>query len=109
MTTNSSYNMLISVSLRADGSRECVRLFPQRVGYTVPDLILDLGGGGARNDAGGTCSLLAGGDQAQDPDFAIGIIEIAAAVSAVHGRTNPRHLISSLYYSGVLEIGREQF
>src|SRR3954452_14369935 len=109
MTTNSSYNMLISASLRADRSRECARLFSQRIGYTVPDLILDLGGGGARNDAGGSFALLAGGDQAQNPDFAIGVIEIATAVSAGHGWTDSRHLISSLYHSGALEVGGEQF
>src|SRR4051812_49537335 len=58
MTTNSSYNMLNLASLPADGSRECARLFAQRTGYTVPDLILDLSGGGARNDAGGAGSLV---------------------------------------------------
>src|SRR4051795_1186748 len=108
MTTNSSYNMLNLASLPADGSRECARLFAQRTGYTVPDLILDLSGGGARNDAGGTGSLVAARDEAQDPDFAIGVIEIAAAVASVHGRTDPRHLISSLHHSGVLELGGEQ-
>src|SRR3954452_17832328 len=109
MTTNSSYNMLNLASLPADGSRECARLFAQRTGYTVPDLILDLRGGGARNDVGGTGSLVAPRDEAQDPDFAIGVIEIAAAVASVHGRTNPRHLISGLYHSGALELARQQF
>src|SRR5436305_5673848 len=109
MATNSSYNMLILASLRPDGSRECARLFPQRIGYTVPDLILDLGGGRARNDAGRAFSLPAGRDQAQDPDFAIGVIEIAAAVASGDGRTDPRHLISSLYHSGTLELAGEQF
>src|SRR4051812_5614268 len=68
-------------------------LFPQRLGDRSPDLILDLGRGRIGDDRGGTGALLAGLDQAQNPDLALGVIKIAAAVMPRHRRPDAGHLV----------------
>src|ERR1700682_1966653 len=79
---------------RNDGNQAgSTRLFPQRISDPSPDLILDFGRGRARDDGGGAGALVAGLDQPQDPDLAIGVIEIAAAVAPGHGETDAGHLI----------------
>ena len=58
-------------------------LFSERFGNRSPDLILYFGCRRAWNGLGGIAALLARLDQPQHPDFAVGIIEVAAAIAAV--------------------------
>src|ERR1700726_1974466 len=61
------------------GISRCRDLFLKRIGYAVPDLILQLGRGRARNHGDGRTLLVAILGKPHDPHLAVGEIGIAAA------------------------------
>jgi clan AA aspartic protease (TIGR02281 family) len=85
------------------GRQSCASV-SQRAGDPTPDLILDFGCRRARNGDRGTFALLARRDQAQDPDFAIGVIEIAPAVAPRDGEADAGYLIFGVDHAGGFEI-----
>ena len=82
-------------------------LFPHRIGDGVPDLILQLGRRRARDRHRGPVALPAGFDQPQHPDFAVGVIEVAAAIMAGDRRPNAGDLVFCRHHAGVFQVGRE--
>src|SRR5258708_4249165 len=96
------------LAMMANAAGPCGGLVSQSIGDPLPDLILDLGRARAGNDGGGTCALMARPDQTQNPSLAIGVIEIAAAVTSGHRRSNSGHLIFCIHHSGGFQIGGEK-
>src|SRR6185436_14789868 len=83
-------------------------LFPHCIGDRAPDLILQRRRRWAWNRHRGPDALFAAFDQPQHPDFAIGVIEVAAAIMARDRRPDAGDLIFGVHHSGVFQIGREQ-
>src|SRR5882672_5361439 len=83
-------------------------LFSDCIGNRSPDLILKFDRRRARYRHRGTDTFLARLDQPQHPDFAVGVIEVAAAVVARHGRADARHLIFGIDHTRGFQIAREQ-
>ena len=74
----------------------------------MPDLILQLGCGRAWDRHCRCFALLAGFDQPQHPDFAVGVIEVAAAIAAGDRRPDPGDLIFRFDHAGIFEVCRQQ-
>src|SRR5262245_33833462 len=67
-------------SIHAELYRVLTALIPDGLGDLPPDLILDLGRQRAGKDVNGRGVFAARLDQPQDPHFAIGVIEVVAAI-----------------------------
>src|SRR5258708_20963903 len=90
--------------MTANAAGPCGGLVSQSIGDPLPDLILDLGRARAGNDGGGTCALMARLAQTQNPYLPIGVIEIAAAVTSGHRRSNSGHLLFCIHHSAGFQL-----
>src|SRR6185437_4419833 len=79
-------------------------LFSHRCRDLMPDLILQLRGGWAWQVRDRAALLLAIGSEPQDPDLAVGVIGIAAAVAAGEREADAGHLIFGGRHAGILDL-----
>src|SRR4051812_42098120 len=89
---------------RHTNSRRC-RLSSERGSDAMPYSVLEFDRRRTSNGGHRTLALPAGFDQLQYPHFAVGIIQVAAAVATGHCWPDSRDLIFAGDHSGRIEIG----